>query len=119
MSVDGLAAFEREPFLFQGTYESKPLISFEKNNIFSNMPIPYPMKDNAIPHKNYKEILKKLATLNVNSRVEIGLDRMKVAPLSLKSNDNPSTDQGLLSPVKQASGFKSRGYGIELRIKLP
>jgi hypothetical protein len=116
-----------DPFLFKDNFERELLISSEKNitekaqrgstHIFSNMPTSYQMKGEA-SYKNYKELLKKIATLNLNSRVEIGLDRMKAAPLAFKMNDSLGVDQGLLSSVKQASGFKSRGYGIELRIKL-
>lgn len=68
-----------------------------------------------MPTKTYKQFLKKLATLNINSRVEIGLDRMKVAPLTFKSTEILNQEQALLYSDKQP---KSKGYGVELRIKL-
>jgi hypothetical protein len=118
ISVNAFAGFpEKGSLLFEKDLKDGQPFSA----LFSKLPTEYTadmLKKDQTPLKKYKNYLKKLATLNVNSRLEIGLDSFKMAPLTFKYTEILDMQQGELSHLKQADSAQTRGYGVEFRVKL-
>lgn len=76
-----------------------------------------PLREQPVLWDEYKEKLKSLLAVQFSDSFQIGFDRVKAGPLKLE--DSEIVDVNLhLSPKASSDDLKSKGYGLELRVKL-
>lgn len=78
---------------------------------------PYSKEHHYTSWREFKNQLKALAAVQFSNNVQLGLDTIKVQALDPKDSDILDINMHL-SGKSASESISSRGYGVELRVKL-